>query len=1029
MDLLAGRPLTFDPCFGKLGREIARFANHTQKLLRASQKYRRPLEAAAAASEGAAPLDRAPVHPARAMAAVDEFAARGGEDRAALLGAYFAHHQLRAQAELARTLLRAAASVGGGQGAGPTGKGALTCHRAYQRAYDDRKIWVAALLDLLIASAAPDLSRDDYAALNVGSLTDHEDVDLAIVVASPVAQAALGRAFTTVSKTFVRYASKIQLFLTEQLATPRTGARVEEYEQVLAGPQPNVVAATQLLSAEYLCGSPHLARALDERVTSRYYAEQGTPAIHEGYLRAVMAELGHHLLPDNVPGVLSPKREVYVPAKLVVAAVRLLHGLHEPRPPAALARLANIDPDQADTYRALAAAFVQNEILRSLLFQYVMPSDDIDLSDVTVRAAARRVAVLLGLGTSSRLGADRRLLGAYAEIRAQALRAVAALSLKIARHLGRVSTFRKLVESGVLDRSGHNLALDLVEILERHQGGVFWDEVVELIANQREMAARFFAGLADLGISQRRNVVRRYVSMMVADAGSLVELLVLMEVQDREARREAGTGSAGGAGDVPLASLFWWALMRLLRQDPASLDVFVTRLDTETRAEALFRLATAYRASQLAALANEVERASTAPKHARVARAIRSVIFLVHHTSNSLSRLAYRVLGRTPEFLQRLGDARRLKDLASEVSTRAARAGSVEQQIELFGDAFDVAALRAALIAILDAAPQALDPEFTGAVDGYVRELFGACARAGLRVEVGAGAEAGADAWAEIGSPDGAAPWRPGSRIALFATGGYGRGEAFGADWDYIAVVAGEDAAEKLRLGKVLQQVSQAMARRGLMPHNRFTDHFNAYVVSIPELVGYFSRRGPETFIDEAEVLEARFLLGDPEVARTFEREVWARVAETNRAAFMRDLLAEITDRRRRLPPGLNIKLGAGGLREIHLLWLAIRLHAELPGPLVPALLPLAAEALPGHRRELSALMAANDELRRARELYRLTVASDDDMEAQLLTRVAKDLEPLRRAGVRAPYELKLRRLMAATARRIDRVAATLAEA
>jgi UTP:GlnB (protein PII) uridylyltransferase len=216
------------------------------------------------------------------------------------------------------------------------------------------------------------------------------------------------------------------------------------------------------------------------------------------------------------------------------------------------------------------------------------------------------------------------------------------------------------------------------------------------------------------------------------------------------------------------------------------------------------------------------------------------------------------------------------------------------------------------------------------------------------------------------------------------------------------------------------------MARRGLMPHNRFTDRFNSYVVSIGELESYFATRGEEAFIDEAEVVEARFFLGDPAVARAFNERVWRAVTTKNRVAFIKDLLGELRARRARPPLGLNIKLGPGGLREIHLMWLAIRVHANLPGPLVPALLQLAENAFPSVRHDLRYLMAANDELRAARDLYRLAVVFDDQMEPERLVRIALDLEPLRRAGVREPYRERLEQLMREVAERIDRVASAL---
>jgi hypothetical protein len=985
-------PLTLDPTFGKLGREIARFANHTRKLLLASEKYRRKLEEACDWSEGAAPLDLTPESPGAAMRAIDKFARSRRENRATLFGAYFAHHYLRIQAQLSQDLLREAFKPD------PAHRIAVA-HRIYAAADETRRAWISALLDLTVAASAPDLNRNDYCAFNVGALIDHEDVDLAVVVSSVEAREALGKGFAQVSKTFLRFASKIQLFLTEQFSTPRTGALIEEYQTLLEQPGRNVVQVMQLLGAEYLCGAKHLHRALEERVINWYYAGPGRPTVHEGFLRSVMAELRYFLIPNAVPGMLAPKSEVYVPAKLATAAVRVIHGVTEPRPPHALRLLADKDPEHAETYRTLADAFVQNEMLRALMFLYVVPADEFDLSDPTIREASRRVALLLGLGASARRTPEDRLMGAYMDVRARALRCVATLAGKIERHLARVSTFRNMVESGdALHRAPGNLPKRLIKALEKHRGSVFWDEVVELIGGPWENASRFVRDLRKLDERERKDVARRYVEMMSEDAASLVEFLVFLAAQDREEE---------GLDNGPL---FWSEMIGHLEAHAEALDSFVHRLDTDTESEALFRLASVYHASDLARLADLIENADPSTQGARVVRAIRSVIVLVHHRSNAIGRITVRVLGRAPEFLGRLGDARRLRDLGSEIRALAAREPIPREQIELLGDAFDVDVLRTALIAILEGAPAARDLEFTSAVDLYVRELFKACFRD-----------------VRHGSPM-FAQYRPGSNFALYATGGYGRGEAFGGDWDYLAVVGEDDRGLKKFFGKVLQRVSGAMTRRGLLPHNRFTDHFNAYVVSIPELRNYVENRTAETFIDEAEILEARFFLGDPAVARRFQEEVRERVQKGNAHAFLRDILRELRERRDAVPLGINLKLAPGGLREIHLLWLAIRIFAELPGPLVPELMRQVSKMLPECRTDLRFLMVANAELRRARDLYRLVVAFDDTLDPDVMVETAKDLAPLRQAGVREDYSEELQKLLVTSALRIERVAEAIAK-
>ena len=981
-----------DPGFGDLGRHIEDFANHTRKAVRASQKFRSHLEEAAAWSEDAAPITRTPADPAVAMRAVDQFARTHRLDRTDLVGAYFAHHHLRCQATMAQSLLETRDD--------DPSQYIARYHQAYSVADQTRSKWIASLLDLTIKVAAPELAARDFVAFNVGALIDHEDVDLAFVVRTPAAREAMSRSFSVVSRVFLRFASKIQLFLTEQLSTPRVSAMVDEYEELLEAPQRHVVSVMQLLGSQYLCGDKSLAKALDERVIHRYYAGQGSPIAHEGFLRSVSQELRFFLQPNPVPGVLSPKREIYIPSKLATTAVRVIHGVHDPRPSSALRSVAERDPELRETYFNLADAFVQNEVLRALMFLYVFQADEFDLIDPDIRNASGRVAQLLGLGESARKTADDRLMGMYTEVRTRALRALATLLAKIDLHLVRVSTFRRLVKHHEeLRNAGENLAVRLVEALEDYRGSVFWDEVVELLATDRDLGDRFVSDFQALPKDEAAHVASRYVVAMTDDATSLVEFLCLLTLKDRHAAGQIGKGKAG-----PTALAFWDQLIGLLSRNRGTLERFVHRLDAETSTESLLRLCYAYLPNRTGALADLIETNLDSKRSSRVARALRSMIVLVHHHSNAIGRVERRVLARSPEFITRVNDPRRLKDLSTELVQEAAREPWPRAQVELLGDAFDVVTLSSAMSAILEGAPAARDTEFTHAVDQYVRELFKACFREVREKSPLFGR------------------YRPGSKVAIYATGGYGRKEAFGGDWDYIAVVDEMDRGLKKFFGKVIQRVSAAMTRRGLHPHNRFSDHFNEYVTSIPEMAAHLQRRTPETFIDEAEVLEARFVLGDPVTARRFNDDIRSLVTETNADPFIREVLNELRVRRDQPPVGLNLKLAPGGLREIHLLWLAVRVFAHLPGPLTPELIPQASELLPDSRGDLRFLLVANAELRRARELYRLAVAFDDTIEPDQIVATANDLAPLRRAGVRGDYQRELTKLLQAASLRVDRV-------
>jgi len=983
------QPLTLDPCFGKLGRDISRFANHTKKLVHASQRHRQALLKASEWTEGTAPLDHAPESPAAAMRSIDKFARIHRENRHTLFGAYFAHHHLRQQAEISQALLRASFDTS-------PGARIRTCYDVLGRAVTDRRAWIAALLECSIGAAVPELRSDHWVAFNVGALSDHEDVDLAVVVSSVEARKLFAKGFAALSKTFLRFASKIQLFLAEQLSNPRAGGLIEEYEEIVKDPQCSVVVVMQLLGGTYLCGSKALGRRLHERVAERFYAESGDALAHEGFLRSVMAELRHYHNLDRVSDVLAPKREIYIPTKLVTAAMRVIHGVREPRASVALLDLAKRDTGRRHTYESLADAFVQNEVLRALLFLYVVKQDSIDLYDSAILGHCRRVAVLLGLGRSARRSPEARLLAYYKDLRARAMGRVFELSFDINAHLRNVSTFRQIIERGrALKGTDANIAIRLLHAVKRYERGVFWDEILELLSGTNDLVDRFIADLDALSEDHRASVAREFVRLMCTDAKSLIEFLIFLSAYDRE-------------HDIPFAPhamLFWEAMMAVLKSDTVQLESFIARVDDETEAEALHRLANSFAPTELARLANFLEQSDKTTRGDRVVRSLRSMIILCHHHANRTGRLVSRVLGRIPDFIHRVGDDNRLRGLARDLMTQAAREPVPREQIELLGDAFDVQILSGSLFAILEGAPGERDAAYVEAFDRYVRELFKACFR---------GVQGHTPIFEKL---------RPGSGIALFATGGFGRGEGFGADWDYVAVVRDDDGGTRKFFSKVVQRLTAAISRRGLIPHNRFTDKFNSYVVSVNELRDHLRARTEETFIDEAEILETRFMFGDPSVRQQFAKDISTIVIDENRYAFIKDILHELRVRRDTPPMGLDIKLSPGGLREIHLLWLAVRAFAHLPGAFSAEHFAEATRVLPRHRADFRFLLIANAELRRIRDLYRLVIGQDAPMDAAALVEIANDLRPLQEAGAHDDFDREIRMLMKTSELRIDRIA------
>jgi hypothetical protein len=125
----------------------------------------------------------------------------------------------------------------------------------------------------------------------------------------------------------------------------------------------------------------------------------------------------------------------------------------------------------------------------------------------------------------------------------------------------------------------------------------------------------------------------------------------------------------------------------------------------------------------------------------------------------------------------------------------------------------------------------------------------------------------------------------------------------------------------------------------------------------------------------------------------------------------------------------LHVKLGPGGLREIHLLWLVLEIFAELPAPFSSPFLSAVVRALPEQSADLRFLLVAHSELRRVRDLYRLVVAMDEPLEINSFEKIAKDLAPIRDAGAREGLGDAITKLMGAAALRVDRILRTIQRA
>jgi UTP:GlnB (protein PII) uridylyltransferase len=220
--------------------------------------------------------------------------------------------------------------------------------------------------------------------------------------------------------------------------------------------------------------------------------------------------------------------------------------------------------------------------------------------------------------------------------------------------------------------------------------------------------------------------------------------------------------------------------------------------------------------------------------------------------------------------------------------------------------------------------------------------------------------------------------------LAIYAAGGHGRKLAFDDDYDLIILLNSTDPEIRSYCGKIMARMNSEIIKRGTMPQYRFAERFGNYVTTFQELSDLFEAPDEVAFIDMSQLMGARKIVG----SRKFEAELYERIIRPyiidDRDNFVRQIAGEIRSRHKAVDQGvisqLDIKETKGGLRDIELLLLILMAKSDLWLPVTQELYAPLAECFPHRAQDLNQIFDSFRDLKHVRDIYRLTVAAEDDL-------------------------------------------------
>ena len=928
--------------FDKLSELAAEFSNYTSKYL---QQIGAVIDELNVRLEQAALRDE--VHlwqPAwnleREMDIVSHVAPEGTE-RLRYLGCYYGLQYLRMNIQAIEALR---AGVVPGASREEVYRGFLT---SIGTSYSQLVVtFVRKVLDILIGAE----EMPPFAICGVGTMTDQDDVDIAVVVDGEENRDPLNSVLSRLSSVMLRYATRFHFYLSENVSPENFATSLDEYRAYAENRPGDYIIISELLNAELLYGDRALFDRLKKEVVERYYADSDFDSIyHEAFVRGALGDVVSLVNRDFETDRIVPKDEGLRAIKSLVHVKRTIHSLREPHVWHNLKRLGDIEPWNVDKIDVLERALVYFEVLR-YLYQLLVVQDEVIILDTPVMAEnLARVATTMGYRPRGAAGPEESLLVHYYDSVDRVRAVTRDLSREIEETLRNSSVFLGLVSSSprppgeILKRT-----LQLIRFLARVS---FWDDVFELLtASNKKLLRALVADFNAVPPAKRERRVNELVGLVKRNAELFIKLLVLLGENRDEVDAYELFDAMSRAFLREFATFYNPAreAAHIFAVRPILLHRYLAEVDYET-------------ARQFTDL---VAREVTIPSLKPAAASLRELCRLRCHGSAYLRRYLQVVLRKYADCLNMLDDMEGLAEKAQGILAEASIIASPAQKKELLGDYYDLSLLRIGLMTLGGASIEETNAAYTEISDDYLNFLFDAC-REELAEEYGR--------W--VTSFD---------VMAIYAAGGHAREWAFNDDYDLIVLIDSEDEKLQELGGAVISAMSAEICKRGMMPHFRFLEHFGGYVIPLRQLEEFFRRGDATDFIEKSQLLESRLVVG----TSTFEEDTYARIIKPfifDRAdEYVADMKAEMASRQQAvgeifLPN--NVKECVGGLRDIVMTMLICKARFGIRDPLTSHILEGIGRIYPQAGLELRSLFNSMCFLKNLRDVYRLTVCLDDNLD------------------------------------------------
>lgn len=234
-----------------------------------------------------------------------------------------------------------------------------------------------------------------YVFFNVGSLVDHEDLDVGIVHEGDQTDPEFNSYIGRLSQRFFKTVTHLHFYLAESLNVNHYSGSISTYIQYLNENKDDIVFVSQLLGATRLTGNMELFYEFKASLVERYF--RGITGYRSNYIEHATTEIEKMCSVKLSETIIHPKAECYRIFTILASALRIAWQIHRGNIWETFDQFIRVDPQNRIFYVLLEDAYAFVQILRYLFNLYVSQKDTIAFNDDIEGEWLDKIAGIMGM--------------------------------------------------------------------------------------------------------------------------------------------------------------------------------------------------------------------------------------------------------------------------------------------------------------------------------------------------------------------------------------------------------------------------------------------------------------------------------------------------------------------------------------------------------------------------------------------------------------------------------------------------------